>query len=164
MHITGTELAAASSAVAALAIVGGYLGVHSANRNALKIAREERSARRKDELDALKRTTYVKTLADLTALATARMEQGTGTNIPEAVQTALTSLAELELVSESDPLRNLATETYKKHLNALRKTQRHSLMKWPSSELSLSADLRGREMPNFEELKSHGQSADHAVT
>jgi len=40
--LTAHELTAASSAVAALAVLGGYLGVRLANRNALKIAREER--------------------------------------------------------------------------------------------------------------------------
>jgi hypothetical protein len=45
MILTGNELAAASSAVAAIGILGGYLGVRSANRNALQIAREERSTR-----------------------------------------------------------------------------------------------------------------------
>ena len=43
MILTDHELTAASGAIAALAIVGGYLGVRSANQNALKIAREERS-------------------------------------------------------------------------------------------------------------------------
>jgi hypothetical protein len=43
MILTGNELAAASGAVAAIGILGGYLGVRSANRNALQIAREERS-------------------------------------------------------------------------------------------------------------------------
>jgi hypothetical protein len=32
VHLTSNELAASSSVVAALAIIGGYLGVSSANR------------------------------------------------------------------------------------------------------------------------------------
>jgi hypothetical protein len=83
MHITGNELAAASSAVAALAIIGGYLGVHSANQNALKISREERSSRRKEELDALKRGIYAKTMSELLALAAANIEASSMANDPK---------------------------------------------------------------------------------
>ena len=74
VNLTEHELTAASSAVAALAIVGGYLGVRSANRNAVKIAREERSSRRHDELDALKRVAYARCVAALLALNTASTE------------------------------------------------------------------------------------------
>ena len=74
VNLTEQELAAASSAVAALAIVGGYLGVRSANRNAVEIAREERSSRRHDELDALKRITYARCVAALLALDTASLD------------------------------------------------------------------------------------------
>lgn len=63
MHLTGNELSIASSAVAALAIIGGYLGVSSANRNALKIAREERSSKRSDDFNELKRQVYAQYLA-----------------------------------------------------------------------------------------------------
>jgi hypothetical protein len=75
LFLTGNELTAASSTVALLAIVGGYLGVRSANLNALKIAREERSSRRRDEFDALKRVTYARFLAALTELEMAALEQ-----------------------------------------------------------------------------------------
>lgn len=71
MNLTGHELTAASSAVAALAIIGGYLGVRSANRNAIKIAREERSSRRHDELDAQKRVIYARCMEALFTLNTA---------------------------------------------------------------------------------------------
>src|SRR5690348_18251923 len=82
MVLTGHELTAASSAVAVLAILGGYLGVRSANRNALRIAREERSARRKDEFDYLKRSTYARFLEALTTLAMASLEQEKATDDP----------------------------------------------------------------------------------
>lgn len=71
VNLTGQEVTAASSAVAALAIVGGYLGVRSANRTAVEIARAERSSRRHDELDALKRVAYARCVAALFALNTA---------------------------------------------------------------------------------------------
>lgn len=67
MQLTGDELTASSSVVAALAIVGGYLGVRSANQNALKIAKEERSSRRSDELGALRRAIYARCIAALNA-------------------------------------------------------------------------------------------------
>jgi hypothetical protein len=69
--LTGHELTAASSAVAVLAIIGGYLGVRSANRNAVKIAREERTSRRHDELDAQKRVIYTRCVEALFTLHTA---------------------------------------------------------------------------------------------
>jgi hypothetical protein len=74
VHLTGSELTAASSAVAALAIAGGYLGVRSANSNAVKIASEQRSSRREDEQNALLRATYARCLAALNVLAVASME------------------------------------------------------------------------------------------
>jgi hypothetical protein len=94
VHLTGNELTAASSAVAALAIIGGYLGVRSANRNALKIAREERSSRRQDELDALKRATYAKYLAAIAGLAAVSIEASTppASSSPTAQQAHIITL------------------------------------------------------------------------
>lgn len=74
VQLTDHELTAISSAVAALAIVGGYLGVRSANRNAVRIATVERSSRRADEFNALIRATYARSLAALNVLAVASME------------------------------------------------------------------------------------------
>lgn len=74
MQLTAHELTAAASAVAALAILGGYLGVRSANRSAVAIAREERSARRATELDALKRVAYSEFLTALSSLADDQMK------------------------------------------------------------------------------------------
>jgi hypothetical protein len=73
MQLTAHELTAASSAVAALAIAGGYLGVRSANRTAVAIAREERFARRASDLDALKRVAYSEFLVALSKLADDQM-------------------------------------------------------------------------------------------
>jgi hypothetical protein len=71
VQLTGHELTIASSAVAALAIIGGYLGVRSANRNAVQIAREDRQIRRREELEELKRVSYAKVMTALNALAAA---------------------------------------------------------------------------------------------
>jgi hypothetical protein len=75
VQLTEHELTAASSAVAALAIIGGYLGVRSANRNAVHIAREERSSRRGDELTALKRVVYARCMAAINELSAAAVEE-----------------------------------------------------------------------------------------
>jgi hypothetical protein len=166
MHITGYELTAASSAVAALAIVGGYLGVSSANRNALKIAREERSAKRKDELDALKRTTYGKLLAAITALASANMEQESleAAKTPAtfkldatrkriaAAKTVHNCMAELALTSSNTILDNLANEAFK----GAAKCTREDVIAFTRGAAKLRAalreDLRGAKIPNPEEL------------
>jgi hypothetical protein len=60
MHLTSSELSAASSFVAALAIIGGYLGVRMANQNAVDIAREERNSRNSKESIQLKRDIYTR--------------------------------------------------------------------------------------------------------
>lgn len=69
MHLTADELTLVSSAVAVVAIVGGYLGVRSANNTAVAIARDERAARRRSELDSQKRIAYSSFLAALSQLA-----------------------------------------------------------------------------------------------
>ena len=75
MQLTEHELTAASSAVAIFAIVGGYLGVRSANHNAVNIARDERSAKQQDELNALKRDVYAKFYGALMALLETTIEK-----------------------------------------------------------------------------------------
>jgi hypothetical protein len=74
VHLTAHELTVTSSAVAVVAIVSGYLGVKSANRTAVAIAREERAARRRSELDTLKRAAYSAFLATLSKLADDQIE------------------------------------------------------------------------------------------
>jgi hypothetical protein len=69
MNLTANELALVSSAVAVVAIMGGYLGVRSANNTAVAIARDERAARRRSELDSQKRMAYSAFLASLSLLA-----------------------------------------------------------------------------------------------
>jgi hypothetical protein len=115
--ITDHELTAASSVVAALAIIGGYLGVRSANRNAVRIAREERSERRKDELNALKRLTYAGLLGALSELSISSLDASfkkngeiyTQKDYSEALgrraaatRSAVSRLDELRLISSAD--------------------------------------------------------------
>jgi hypothetical protein len=69
MQLTANELALVSSVVAVAAIVAGYLGVRSANNTAVAIARDERAARRRSELDSQKRIAYSSFLVALSQLA-----------------------------------------------------------------------------------------------
>ena len=68
MRLTTNEMTLISSGVAIAAIVAGYLGVRSANRTAIVIARDERSARQQSEQDALKRASYSAFLLTLSKL------------------------------------------------------------------------------------------------
>ena len=128
MHLTGNELSAASSVVAALAIIGGYLGVRSANHNALTIAREERSAKQNDELDKLKRTAYVSLLSALNDLVTINLQaakiidqkpgnpyakiQVTRKRI-EASTTVANCMAETHLITDNTTIVQLIDKAYK---------------------------------------------------
>lgn len=167
VHITGDELTAASSAVAALAIVGGYLGVSSANRNALKIAREERTAKRKDELQALKRTTYGKLLSAVTALAAANMEQKALASDPKtgatfnldatrkrmaAAQAVQDSMAEMALISSNNMLDNIANEAFIGATNCTRDDMLAFTRGAAKLRAALRNDLRGTEISSPEEL------------
>jgi hypothetical protein len=96
IHLTSNELSAASSIVAALAIIGGYLGVRSANQNALKIAREERRSQKKEESNQLKRDIY----ARLTAAAMQyRLSSGNEDKQQEFVHQAADALVLIYLVT-----------------------------------------------------------------
>jgi hypothetical protein len=129
MRLTSDELTAASSAVAALAIVGGYLGVRSANRTAVTIAREERSARLASDLDALKRVAYSEFLVTLSNLADDQMAFDTSPRYANeesdklwqrlviSAQTANDRLAQLALVAPQS-IRTMAEEAFKRALKA----------------------------------------------
>jgi hypothetical protein len=129
MQLTAHELTAASSAVAALAIAGGYLGVRSANRAAVAIAREERSARRLADLDTLKRVAYSEFLVALSKLADDQMAFDTATKYAkedsskiwqrsvDSAQAANDRLAQLALVAPR-PIRAMAEDAFKRALKA----------------------------------------------
>jgi hypothetical protein len=109
MFLTDHELTAASSTVAALAIIGGYLGVRSANQNALRIAREERSSQKRNDLTNLKLSVYAKCLANLNSAASASLHSGNpainqvwqqrGVSAVDAMVAATNSVIELSLVA-----------------------------------------------------------------
>jgi hypothetical protein len=167
MQITGQEVAAASSVVAALAIVGGYLGVWSTNQNALKIAREERSFKQKEAETELKRAAYLRLLVALRVLAAASLELSaiqSAPNIPsatrlgairkriEATQAANTCVIELGLTSGSIQLRNLANDAFKAACTCSRENAKPFIRETAKLTASLRDDLRGTEISSPEEL------------
>lgn len=74
MQLTTDELTLVPNVVAIIAILGGYLGVRSANLTAVAIARDERDGRRRSELDAQKRTAYSAFLVALAKLTDDQIE------------------------------------------------------------------------------------------
>ena len=166
MILTANELAVVSSAVAVVGIVGGYLGVRSANRNAVKIAREERSTRRRDELDDLKRATYARFLAALTALAAAslRLEAITGAGLradapitaarkrEEAFTAAHDIAAELDLLAPG--MHELAADALEKAHGCTRGNRSHFSARLAELRTTMRRDLPTPEAPNFKELDS----------
>jgi hypothetical protein len=73
VHVTKDELTLVPSVVAAIAIVGGYLGVRSASHNAIRLARQEREARRRGEVTDMKKAAYAHLQSALNQLATASL-------------------------------------------------------------------------------------------
>ena len=170
MNLTEHELTAASSAVAALAIVGGYLGVRSANRNAVKIAREERSSRRHDELDALKRVTYARCVAALLAVNTASIEasalqarEAESRQLIDAAKAAHDAVVEVELIAP-DRLRDLAIEAMgsaSQHTKEDTPEFAQRPIKLIKLRVAMRYDLRGADIPSPEELD---RMADIAIS
>lgn len=166
MMLTADELAAVSSMVAALGIVGGYLGVRSANRSAVQIAREERTTRRRDELDDLKRATYARFLASLTSLAAASLSleaiRASGTRGREVIEAAEKRdgafaaaqdiAAELDLLG-SVALRAIAEEALEKARACNRENRPQLSMKLSELRVVMRRDLPV-EASNFKELDS----------
>jgi hypothetical protein len=166
MILTANELAAVSSAVAALGILGGYLGVRSANGNAVKIAREERSTRRRDELNDLKRATYARFLAALTALAAAslRLEAITAAGLradapiaaaekrEAAFAAAHDIAAELDLLAPG--MHDLAADALDKAHGCTRANRSHFSARLTELRTTMRRDLPSPEAPNFKELDS----------
>lgn len=166
MILTSNELAAVSSGVAALGILGGYLGVKSANRNALKIAREERSTRRRDELNDLRRSTYARFLAALVSLATASLEQEAITTTQEirgevriaaikrrgdTLATARDTVAELDLLAPG-LLRELADEALEAASACTQKRRPQFSGKLSELRAAMHHDLQASEASNFRGL------------
>jgi hypothetical protein len=166
MYLTQHELTAASSVVAALAILGGHLGVRSANRNALKIASEERSSRYQSELGALKRVTYARLLTALDSLASASQQQEKvianeeirgGERITairrreEALTTALNIIAEFELFAP-DALCKIASEALQGASTCTRESSHEFTSKAARLRIAMRRDLQSIEIPSPEEL------------
>lgn len=167
MILTANELAAVSSAVAALGIIGGYLGVRSANRNAVQIAREERTTRRRDELDDLKRATYARFLAALTSLTAASLSleaiRASGTRGKEVIDAAEKRdgafaaaqdiAAELDLLGPS-ALHTIAEEALEKARTCNRESRPQLATKVAELRVVMRRDLPAVDAPNFKDLDS----------
>jgi hypothetical protein len=166
--LTGHELTAASSAVAALAIVGGYLGVSSANRNAVKIARAERSSRRRDELDALKRVTYARCVSALlelnvaSTLASASLP-GAPSRLIDASQAAHAAVVDMELIAP-DRLRDLAFETMGSASQVTKDGTPGFVRLAIKVRKAMASDLRGLDIPSPEELDRAADTATSNTT
>jgi hypothetical protein len=169
VRLTGHELELIPSVVAAIAIVGGYLGVSAANRTTLNVAEQERSSKREDELKALKRTVYVKVISALNALVAARVVAnemdrfklfGVGptkearTQVQAESKDALMALQdamlEMSLVTGNNDLLTLAHEADE----AARRASSRSYKAYPQAVGKLAAcmqlDLKGVEFPRPE--------------
>jgi hypothetical protein len=175
MPITGHELTALPSVVAAIAIIGGYVGVRSANQNTLNLAREERSSRQKDELDALKRSIYAKYDATLSMLVKATVDVSQLSSQPvsehlsdvaiaaiqnrmDMLASAHTLLAELRFVAP-DHVSNLASEAENaagKFTMADDTAYIRSLVKL---RFAMLEDLHRSKVPTAAELESFADNA-----
>lgn len=173
MQLTEHELTAASSAVAALAIVGGYLGVRSANRNSVRIAREERSSRRESEANALMRATYARSLAALNVLAVASIDFSQPKRMMLAVDTPNKELkeefeaalarcstaeisahnagAEIDLIAPSK-ICELEAEAHDKATKCERRTQDEFLLARSRLRIAMRYHLKGLDIPGHHEL------------
>ena len=173
VQLTEHELTAASSAVTALAIVGGYLGVGSANRNAVRLAREERSSRRQNEANALIRATYARSLAALNVLAIASMEYSKprskmrSVDIPnEELQEEYAAArakcsaaevsahnvgAEIDLIAPPE-ICKLETEAHDKATNCEPDTQNEFLLARARLRIAMRYDLQNLDIPEDSEL------------
>lgn len=107
MQLTANELALVSSVVAVAAIVAGYLGVRSANNTAVAIARDERAARRRSELDNQKRITYSSFLVALSQLADDQIQLDIATRQKQTERDGLWLKAANSARMANDSLANL---------------------------------------------------------
>lgn len=178
MQLTGNELTAASSVVAALAIVGGYFGVRSANRNAVKIAREERSARREAEANALMRATYARCLASLNILAVASMEFSRpkyemrsvdipGKELQSEYSAALAKCsaaeveahnvgAEIDLIAPPG-IRELEATAHDKATNCEKRNENEFLLARSRLRIAMRYHLQGHDIPEYGELSKQAE-------
>jgi hypothetical protein len=163
MHLTSNEIAGGSVAVASLAIIGGIYSARMTSRDAVKIAREERSSRRQNEQDVLKRTIYANCLAALmalmlekrmspvTRLGSAEDIRATGIKRAEAVTQALNATAEVELIFPK-MLFDLASAAFQATLNFSHETSGEFSIRVARLRTAMRPDLNGVVIPAGEEL------------
>jgi hypothetical protein len=183
VFLTGHELTLVSSGVAAIAIVGGYLGVRSANRSAVKIAREERASKREGEMLALKRVIYVKLAIALNGLTTLAMDANklasistprrrrNRTGLAERRETAQRAVigaiaacqnasVEVGLITGNNDLRTLGSAA-SRAANEVSTDDKESIVRFAvaASKLlsSMQLDLKGEEIPSLADQEAMTQ-------
>jgi hypothetical protein len=144
MHLTVNELTLVSSAVTAIAIAGGYLGVRSANNTAVAIARDERASRRRSELDSQKRIAYSSFLVALSQLADDQIQLDIATSKKQTERDALWSRAANSARIANDSLANLCLVA-PESIRALANTAFSSALKASDRDITTLAE-EGEEL------------------
>jgi hypothetical protein len=147
MHLTANELTLVSSAVTVVAILGGYLGVRSANRTAITIARDERAARRRSELDSQKRVFYSSFLTALSQLADDQIQLEIATQKKQAGREELWSRAANSARLANDSLANL-TLVAPKSVRILANTAFSDALKATDNDIAILAE-EGEELASL---------------
>ena len=168
MYLTSNELSAISSIVAALAIIGGYLGVKSANQNSLKLAGQERDSRKSEDSKQLKRETYARFLTavlqlrntgqneskQLEVLAQATNEMGlvsliAPTRVQHHVVQMLNALADVDEVEEAEE----AEEVEEAEAEKAQKVKEKFNTEFAKLMLVMRWGLEGKELPTEEKIE-----------
>jgi hypothetical protein len=147
MHLTSSELTLASSAVTVVAILGGYLGVRSANRTAIAVARSERAARRRSELDSQKRVAYSSFLAALSQLGDDQIQLEIATRKKQADREELWSRVVSSARVANDSLANLALVA-PKSVRALANIAFRDTLKATDNDITMLAE-EGEELASL---------------
>lgn len=139
MQLTANELALVSSVVTVAAIVAGYLGVRSANNTAVAIARDERAARRRSELDNQKRIAYSSFLVALSQLADDQIQLDIATRQKQTERDELWLKAANSARMANDTLANLCLVA-PESIQALANTAFNHALKASDSDITTLAE------------------------
>lgn len=139
MQLTANKLALVSSVVAVAAIVAGYLGVRSANNTAVAIARDERAARRRSELDSQKRIAYSSFLVALSQLADDQIQLDIATRQKQTERDKLWLKAANSARMANDALANLCLVA-PESIQALANTAFNHALKASDSDITTLAE------------------------
>jgi uncharacterized protein YukE len=165
VHITTAELDALPSAVAALAIVGAYLGVHSTNRSQVRLARGtyDRDRRAETYIDLLKGVQHRNAQLDDTYTRQINQKPRTPTRAEIDFTSDVEVLFAARLMAYASPEVDklwgefaLATTDLDNYMIALREKTGLRPVDW-------TGDLRQQLEQNFEIWKSKREELQDAV-